>query len=79
MGNTKQQIYQIISEALDVDINLIHEGLSIGDIPERDSVGNLTIISHLEEKLGIEIPLDNLFEMTTVENIFQVVKKIKNE
>ncbi|AGB29468.1 acyl carrier protein [Prevotella dentalis DSM 3688] len=79
MGNTKQQIYQIISEALDVDINLIHEGLSIGDIPEWDSVGNLTIISHLEEKLGIEIPLDNLFEMTTVENIFQVVKKIKNE
>ncbi len=79
MGNTKQQIYQIIGEALDVDINLIHEGLSIGDIPEWDSVGNLTIISHLEEKLGIEIPLDNLFEMTTVENIFQVVKKIKNE
>lgn len=79
MGNTKQQIYQIISEALDVDINLIHEGLSIGDIPEWDSVGNLTIISHLEEKLDIEIPLDNLFEMTTVENIFQVVKKIKNE
>ena len=79
MGNTKQQIYQIIGEALDVDINLIHEGLSIGDIPEWDSVGNLTIISHLEEKLDIEIPLDNLFEMTTVENIFQVVKKIKNE
>lgn len=53
-----EQVKQIIANVLNVDLNVITAELSSGDIPEWDSVGNLAIISTLEQELGIEFPLE---------------------
>lgn len=73
----KEIVKDIIAEALNVDKSLLTDNLSIGGIPEWDSVGNLSIISALEDKLGIEIPLDDLFDLTSISALVEEVEKLK--
>ena len=73
----KEIVKDIIAEALNVDKSLLSDDLSIGGIPEWDSVGNLAIISALEDKLEIEIPLDDLFDLTSISALVEEVEKLK--
>ena len=73
----EQEIMKIISSSLGVDESLLTMDLSIGDIPEWNSIGNLAMIAALEEKLDIEIPMEDLFELTDIRSIIAEVKKLK--
>ena len=73
----EEQIMQIIAEALDVDPSVITPELGINDIPEWNSIGNLAIIAALEEKLEVEIPMEDLFDLTDVKSIIDEVKNLK--
>ena len=72
----RDKILDIIARTINVDRSLLHDDTSIGDLPEWDSVGNLAITAAIEEELNVEIPLDDLFEMTSVETIIAEVKKL---
>ena len=72
------QVKEIIAKVLNVDITVITDNLSSGDIPEWDSVGNLAIISTLEQELDVEFPLDDLFDLTSVRSLVDEVNKLKN-
>lgn len=74
-----EQVKQIIANVLNVDLNVITAELSSGGIPEWDSVGNLAIISTLEQELGIEFPLEDLFDLNSVRALIDEVNKIKND
>ena len=78
MCEIKLQVIKIISETLNVEQSVLSDDLSIGDIPEWDSVGNLAIISALEETMDIEIPLDDLFELTSIAALVEEVTKLKS-
>ena len=74
----ESHIKEIIARVLNVALDLITDDLSSGDIPEWDSVGNLAIISTLEQELEIEFPLEDLFDLTSVKSIVEEVEKITN-
>lgn len=71
------QVVDIIAKALKIDRVRVTPELSIGDIPEWDSVGNITLISALEENLHLEFPIEDLFDLTSVESIIQEIKRLK--
>ena len=73
----KEKVKEIIAEALHVDKEVLTDDLSIGGIPEWDSVGNLTIISALEEELDVEIPIDDLFDLTSIKALVEEIEKLK--
>lgn len=73
----EKEILEIISSSLGVDESVLSMDLSIGDIPEWNSIGNLAMIAALEEKLDIEIPMEDLFELTDIRSIISEVKKLK--
>lgn len=73
----EEQVKHIIAEALDVDPSVITPELGINDIPEWNSVGNLAIFATIEEKLGVEIPMEDLFDLTNVNSIITEVKNLK--
>ena len=73
----EEQIRKIIADALGVDITVITQNLGINDIPEWNSMGNLAIIAALEEKLEVEIPLEDLFELTNVATIVEEINNLK--
>lgn len=51
----KERIKEIIADTLGIDIERITDDLAAGDIEEWDSVGNLTIISTIEEELEVDM------------------------
>lgn len=73
-----QQIRKIIADVLNVDAAVVTDELAVGSIPEWDSVGNLAIISTIEQELGVEFPLDELFDLTSVEAIIDAVNRNKH-
>jgi acyl carrier protein len=70
------QVKAIIARVLNVDLAVITDGLSSGEIPEWDSVGNLAIISTIEQELNIEFPLEDLFDLTSVKSIVDKVNQL---
>ena len=72
------QVKQIIARVLNVSLDVITDDLSAGDIPEWDSVGNLAIISTIEQVLDVEFPLEDLFDLTSVKTIVDEVNQLKN-
>ena len=72
----EEQIKQIIARVLNVDLDVITDTLSSGDIPQWDSVGNLAVISTIEQELDIEFPLEALFDLTSVQTIVDEVNKL---
>ena len=70
------KVKEIIARVLNVPIAAIRDDLSSGDIPEWDSVGNLAILSTLEQELDIEFPLEVLFDLTSVRSIIDEVSKL---
>lgn len=75
----KSQIREIIARVLNVDLAVVTDQLSSGDIPEWDSVGNLAIISTIEQELDVEFPLEDLFDLTSVQSIVDEVIRLKND
>ena len=74
----EDQVKEIIARVLNVEIGDITDGLSSGDIPQWDSVGNLAIISTIEQELNIEFPLEVLFDLTSVQSIVDEVNVLMN-
>lgn len=73
----EEQVQQVIAEALGVDLTVITPDLGINEIPEWNSMGNLAIIAALEEKLEVEIPMEDLFDLTNVQSIIEEIKNLK--
>ncbi|MBO4803966.1 MAG: acyl carrier protein [Muribaculaceae bacterium] len=69
-------VKEIIARVLNVDLEVITDTLSSGDIPQWDSVGNLAVISTIEQELNIEFPLEVLFDLTSVQSIIDEVIKL---
>lgn len=75
----KERIKEIIADTLGIDIERITDDLAAGDIEEWDSVGNLTIISTIEEELEVDIPIEDIYELNNIKAIVEEIIKLKNE
>lgn len=73
---TKERIRDIISKTLDVDRKIINDDLSVGDIPQWDSMGNIAIIAALEEAFQVEFPMEDLFELTSIDGFASYIEKL---
>lgn len=73
---TFEKLRPIIAVTLDIDSEIVTEDMSMEDIPQWDSIGNMAIISAIEEKLCIEIPIDDLFELNSVPTLVAEIDKL---
>lgn len=73
---TFEKVRDIIAETIDVSPDHVKENLAIGDIEQWDSMGNMAIIAALEERLGIEFPIEDLFDLNSVQSIVAEIEKI---
>lgn len=64
--NTFEKLRGVIAGALNVKPEVITETLAMEDIEQWDSMGNMAIISAVEEEFGIEFPIEALFELNSV-------------
>ncbi len=74
----RSEVVKIISEVLSVPAEQLTDELSIGDIPQWGSMAQMGLIATLEQRLGIEFPIDDLFDLTDIASIVAEVEKVKN-
>lgn len=72
----KDVVKSIISRTLGVESCLITDQLSAGDIEQWDSMGNMAIIAAIESELGIEFPIEDLFELNSVAALIEEIDKL---
>jgi acyl carrier protein len=70
----EEQIRQMIADVLRVDISIVDDDLSVGDIPEWDSLRHLTLIGTLTKEFAISFEQEELAEIENVEDIVNLVK-----
>lgn len=46
----RNEFLEAVAESLEVDLSLVEIHLSLGDLPEWDSLGHLTMLTYLDEK-----------------------------
>lgn len=67
----KEKILALIEEVLQVPRGMVTEDTVMEDLEEWDSLAHVMLIGELEEKLGVEIPLDEAVEITGVREILE--------
>lgn len=74
----RQKVIAIIAETLNVEESLITMEMAVGDIEQWDSMGNIAILTAIENELNVDFPMEELFELNTVESITNKVIELKN-
>ncbi|MCD7862160.1 MAG: acyl carrier protein [Lachnospiraceae bacterium] len=64
--DVRETIIRILAETMGVDAATLHENTVLQELPDFDSLQFIMLISELDEKYQIEIPLDKALEVKTV-------------
>lgn len=67
----KEKIIELMEEIFHVKNGTITIETKMEDIEEWDSLGHIMLIGQLEEKLGIQISLDDAIEISSVRELLE--------
>lgn len=70
----KEKVFSIIAEICGVDASEINENSTIGDFPGWDSMGQLSILSTVEEVFDINFEPEEMMEIEDVKDIVKAVE-----
>ena len=62
-------LYKIVSEVFEININEIKDSCGPDDIEKWDSIGQLSLISSLESHYRTTFEIEEIFEIFTVADI----------
>lgn len=66
-----------LSEILKAPVEQITMELSVGDIPQWSSMAQMSIVAALQEEFGVEIPMEDLFDLTSVKSLVDEMEKLR--
>ena len=73
-----KEVVNIVSVNINVPIDKIKLSMGVGDVPEWGSMAHMSIITTVQARFDIEIPVDDLFDLMTVEDIINEIVKLKD-
>ncbi len=71
----REEIKQIISEGLEVDVAILVDDCNIADVPEWDSMGYLAVLMALGKKYGIKYTREELVDVETVGDLIGLTEE----
>ena len=77
--NLEKEIYKIFSNTFNIAISDITLETSPSDIALWDSLGQLNIVSTLEQHFSIVFDYEELFQIVSVDSIISIVRLKLNE
>jgi acyl carrier protein len=69
----QQKVFEIIASTLEIPTDQVKTDLTVGSIPQWDSMAQLAIVSALEEAFAITFDVDELFEVETVGDFLKLL------
>ena len=74
--NIQKQVFEIIANVLNVNIDEIKSESTIGDFHSWDSLGQLNILQMVQEQFGIEFDFEEMMDM---ENVNDIIKSVESK
>ena len=71
---TEAEFYELLSEALDVEMSEIYSETLLSDLEEWDSIGQLSFIGLLDDRFGGSVDVEKLEECHTCADLRNLVK-----
>ena len=71
----QEKLYNSFANALQIDLNIINDGLKYQSIPEWDSISHMVLINEIETNLDIIIDTDDVIDMSSVQKAKEILKK----
>lgn len=68
-----EELKQIVSNVLGVEINQINNDLKRGDVEEWDSLGHLVLMSEIEKKMKVSLTMKEIQNIKTFEQLEAIV------
>ncbi len=68
----------IVAQELKVLPETITETMSVGDVPQWGSMAQMSIIVALQNKFGVKIPMEDLFDLTSVGDLVSEIEKLRH-
>ena len=70
---TLEIVIEIVASTCSVEKSEVNENSTVGDFPQWDSVGHLSILSQVEEAFDISFEPEEMMEMEDVKDIAEAV------
>ena len=70
-----KEAYSIIATVLKISVDEVNDELSVGDIPEWDSLAHMQLIEACEEASGTALDIEKLIEIEDVQDIIEAFQK----
>lgn len=64
-----ERVCQIVATIFDVPLEQVTPGTAHGDLERWDSMGHLVLVLELEQEFGIQIPPEQVPDLTSVSEI----------
>ena len=74
MEDIKKTVFSVAAQQFNIPLRNINEELSVGSIPQWDSLEHLNLISSLEEKFSTEFDMDELFDVETLGDFIELLE-----
>ena len=73
INEIKNKVCEIVAGICGVEISEVSENSTVGDFPQWDSMGHLSILSKVEETFDISFEPEEMMEMEDVKDIAEAV------
>ncbi len=74
INEIKNKVCEIVAGICGVEVCEVNENSTVGDFPQWDSVGHLSILSQVEEAFDISFEPEEMMEMEDVKDITEAVQ-----
>ena len=71
----QEKLYNSFANALQIDLNIINDGLKYQSIPEWDSISHMVLINEIETNFDIIIDTDDVIDMSSVQKAKEILIK----
>lgn len=71
----KDKVFEIVASVCEIEVVNITEECTIGDFPQWDSIGHLTILSNVEEAFNINFEPEEMMDLEDVHDIIMAVRE----
>ncbi len=75
--NNLEKYKKAFIDALSIDETKLGQDLKFNDIPEWDSIGHMTLVSHLEDAFKFTMETDDVIDLSSFSKGKEILKKYK--
>jgi acyl carrier protein len=75
MTSNLEKLRHLFADCLELPVGQITPSLSQDQLPSWDSVATVTLIAEIEEVFGVSFEVDEMLELTSLDQIIKILKE----